>query len=422
MRESSKRSSRPTALTVGNYRCFAEPTRMRLAPLTLLYGWNNSGKSALVRMLALLGASVRGNVDGPLNLSIFGNMDPSSLFWKGETPSGESETPSPESGMSIELEWDDGQDPAHVKFVIGMDQESSFYFLRSIVVTNRLSVETLHWEIDITDRGLRRYRRIDRPDTEAVELSFDGLIPPEDVPGLEGLRSRMLALRANRIQWLHGVRVVPDSPHASPAQVRLLNKNGDNAVQAIWADLGLRERAREFFEVAAGRKLDIQETLEKKLRATLTPQVEGVENIDLKDTGEGMSQCLPVVVALAMTARPDGPQILAIEEPESHLHPRVQKTLVDFICRTANTPHRPAVILETHSNTMVLAVQLAISKGTISKDNVCAYWLEMEADGVSRPKEVSFTNEGIPLSNHFRGIFATESEILDALSEYVTGD
>ena len=43
---------------VENYRSFAERTSMILRPLTLLFGYNSSGKSALLRFLPLLAAAV----------------------------------------------------------------------------------------------------------------------------------------------------------------------------------------------------------------------------------------------------------------------------------------------------------------------------------------------------------------------------
>lgn len=40
------RGPKITAFTVKNYRSFLEETRVELRPLTLLFGYNNSGKSS----------------------------------------------------------------------------------------------------------------------------------------------------------------------------------------------------------------------------------------------------------------------------------------------------------------------------------------------------------------------------------------
>ena len=59
----------PSALHVRNYRSFPGPQQVELRPLTLFYGGNSSGKSALVRLLPLLADSVGSEDGGPLNLS-----------------------------------------------------------------------------------------------------------------------------------------------------------------------------------------------------------------------------------------------------------------------------------------------------------------------------------------------------------------
>lgn len=54
--------------SVKNYRSFEDETSIELRPLTLLFGYNSQGKSALLRTLPLLAASVRGPASSPLNL------------------------------------------------------------------------------------------------------------------------------------------------------------------------------------------------------------------------------------------------------------------------------------------------------------------------------------------------------------------
>lgn len=56
------------SFTLANYRSFVEPTTIELRPLTLLFGYNNAGKSALLRALPLLAASLRGQPGVPLAL------------------------------------------------------------------------------------------------------------------------------------------------------------------------------------------------------------------------------------------------------------------------------------------------------------------------------------------------------------------
>ncbi len=53
---------------VERYRSFASRTRVELKPLTLLFGYNSAGKSALARAVPLVAASCGGAAFGPLAL------------------------------------------------------------------------------------------------------------------------------------------------------------------------------------------------------------------------------------------------------------------------------------------------------------------------------------------------------------------
>ena len=59
----------PSEITVAQFRSFRRRTTLELRPLTLLYGPNNVGKSALLRLLPLLGDSVAAGATVPLVLS-----------------------------------------------------------------------------------------------------------------------------------------------------------------------------------------------------------------------------------------------------------------------------------------------------------------------------------------------------------------
>jgi AAA15 family ATPase/GTPase len=75
----------PTAITLWNYRSFATPVSFELRPITLLYGINNAGKSALLRALPILSESVGPEASGPLHLESPAAFETTfqDLRWKG---------------------------------------------------------------------------------------------------------------------------------------------------------------------------------------------------------------------------------------------------------------------------------------------------------------------------------------------------
>ena len=69
------------------------------------------------------------------------------------------------------------------------------------------------------------------------------------------------------------------------------------------------------------------------------------------DIGVGISQLLPVVVAVL---DPDGPGITAIEQPELHVHPRLQVELGDLFAQGAAGGN--VFLIETHSEHLLLRI------------------------------------------------------------------
>ena len=108
--------------------------------------------------------------------------------------------------------------------------------------------------------------------------------------------------------------------------------------------------------------------------------------VRVPDVGVGVSQVLPVVVA---TLDPGRPGITAIEQPELHLHPRVQVELGDlFASRAAKGG---IFLIETHSEHLLLRFMKRMRQtydGTVGNgtpkmrpEDIAVYFVEIEPDG-----------------------------------------
>jgi AAA ATPase domain/Protein of unknown function (DUF3696) len=71
-----------------------------------------------------------------------------------------------------------------------------------------------------------------------------------------------------------------------------------------------------------------------------------------RDIGIGISQVLPVLVSAYASAQ----KILAIEQPEIHLHPALQAELGDVFIESALGGRQNSFILETHSEHLILRI------------------------------------------------------------------
>jgi hypothetical protein len=122
--------------------------------------------------------------------------------------------------------------------------------------------------------------------------------------------------------------------------------------------------------------------------------------VNIADSGFGVSQVLPLIVQ-ALSAR-EGSLTIA-EQPEIHLNPRLQTVLADLFVEMANTNHR--VIVETHSEHLLLRLRRLIAEGKIDSRYVGVYFVESDQGG-SRVREVELQENGhIPVESWPRGFF-----------------
>ncbi|WP_158620243.1 MULTISPECIES: AAA family ATPase [Corallococcus] len=207
----------------------------------------------------------------------------------------------------------------------------------------------------------------------------------------------MDALRG-RVQWIDGVRVRPkrDIPRTGTTLVNLAT-DGSNAADILVERPELVEEARRFYaDLTPPRDLEVKEVLESSHRITLNPKSQGSWRIDLVDTGEGMAQVLPVLVAATLAAREAPSGILAVEEPESHLHPDAQAALARYLCDIAARPAPPTLVIETHSRVFLLGVQLAVAAGRLPPERVGLAWIDQDAVGRSSITAVQLESSGHP--------------------------
>lgn len=130
---------------------------------------------------------------------------------------------------------------------------------------------------------------------------------------------------------------------------------------------------------------------------------------NIADVGFGFSQLLPVVAQLHALSEKDlrspargfaGQRIFAVEQPELHLHPGLQRNLADLFTETfANSDTNPIQltgVFETHSEAMVQRFGELISEGSLSPNDVSLVFVEKDRDGeLTRIRQTSFNDDGI---------------------------
>ncbi len=122
-------------------------------------------------------------------------------------------------------------------------------------------------------------------------------------------------------------------------------------------------------------------------------------NVALPDVGFGISQLLPFVVQSLVP----GKQIISIEQPEVHIHPRLQADLGDLLAEAIKR-HQKQFIVETHSEHLILRLQRLVYKGEIKPEDVSVIYVSRGPEG-AKAERLRLDEEGDFIDEWPNGFF-----------------
>lgn len=91
--------------------------------------------------------------------------------------------------------------------------------------------------------------------------------------------------------------------------------------------------------------------------------------VNIADVGLGVSQILPALVALETASVG---QLIHLEQPEIHLHPKAQRNLAKLLGQAATNKKR--LVVETHSSILIRGIQTLVAKGELDPKLVILHW------------------------------------------------
>jgi hypothetical protein len=165
------------------------------------------------------------------------------------------------------------------------------------------------------------------------------------------------------------------------------------------------------------KKIEATEINDTQIELKVSRTFDSDDMVNIVDVGSGVSQILPVLVALVV-AEPE--QLVYLEEPEIHLHPRAQANLGEIIVDAANRGVR--VVLETHSDLLLRRIQSLVAEDKISADKAILHWFSRDENGFTQVTSTplnetgGYGNPDFPLD--FSDVFLDEEgRYLEAASE-----
>lgn len=377
-------SPRLRSLTVKGYKSIIDEQTIEFRPLTILAGANSAGKSSLLQPLLLLKQTLSTPFDpGPMlldgsNVRLTaveqfiprGIPETKTKFKIGlilENSMQLQVTFSPDPGHGIELSEmtiiQDGSEKDRPKISIGMSSaqlEANWPVLKSFRERLLGDLATKHAFKGAEDALWVVVR--DRCFLEVELRGPNGLGIPAPM-----LHSYLFGSQIERIIHVPGLRGNPGRTYSVAAVGNSFPGTFESYVASVinhWRltkDENLKGLGQDLEALGLTWKVEARpkdDTQVEILVGRLPHAARGGARdlVSIADVGFGVSQTLPVLVALRV-AEPG--QIVYLEQPEIHLHPRAQRKLANILAAAAN--RGVIVVVETHSALLLRGVQTLVA-------------------------------------------------------------
>ena len=370
------------------YKAFKDPVSIELRPLTLFFGKNNSGKSALLRLprLLLRALSARNYRGFPLVVDglNYGRYFHELIHGGDLHGSAEFSIVMENSGESLEL-------TAEVQNIYNASRVPGKPIKFPVVSNFRLTGSSISidwtWEPEISE--VANYQGIGK-------IPFWGLFPnpKSGKPGYQ-LRSHIDTWRKrvtnfeDRMEHLGPMRANIERVYVG-GQTGPMDFNGEGSINQIAHNDDLLTELGEWYEKhLEGWRFDL-----KRSGDAVEPVLKrGQSTVSLADCGQGMQHLLPIVIQqLGHQLDEQEPFLNLVEEPELHLHAAAHAPLGDLFLNTAKTG-RGQVIVETHSENLLLRIRRRIAEGQ-DPNLVALYWIEDLPEGFSNVRRINILKNG----------------------------
>ncbi len=401
-----------TSLAVSGFKSIVNEQTLEIRPLTLLAGANSSGKSSMLQPLLLLKQTLEAPYDpGPLLLNgpnvkftstrqffptVSGRGHPTEFVIAIET-SNESRFAAAFHGKVLGKSFDVNYNHFELKNKkIRVDRKLTYDSLVEFAhpQVSPTSIEEMRNEVRKFGFEIKRDRF--GFDIGSVQLPMLFLYLFDLIQLKEAIARLILD-----VVHLPGLRGNPERTYPVTTVGPRFPGTFENYVASL-IDHWSTEASEKLSELSDGLKMlglswkveakRVDETqVELRVGRILQPKQGGARDlINIADVGVGVSQALPVAVALIGTAPG---QLVYIEQPEIHLHPRAQVAMARLLVNAAKRGVR--VVAETHSSLLLLGVQALVAEAVIEPSEVGLNWfLRDTKSGITRIQTAELDEAG----------------------------
>jgi hypothetical protein len=131
-----------------------------------------------------------------------------------------------------------------------------------------------------------------------------------------------------------------------------------------------------------------------------------------RGVGYGIGQLLPIVVQSLLSRS----GMILIEQPEVHLHPRLQAAVGDLLVDTARSG-RAQLLVETHSEHLVLRLLRRVREGVLDPADLAILYVDLDDEGAAFVRRLEVDSAGDLVDGWPGGFFDERlAEVLGGLS------
>jgi predicted ATPase len=183
---------------------------------------------------------------------------------------------------------------------------------------------------------------------------------------------------------------------------------------------------QEYAEIDSINKAELVKRISVASNKLVLKRLNSSQKISLSDVGFGISQLLPIIDAYTrnIVINHRSYSYIFVEQPELHLHPRMQTVLADMIISwcykmsqyrgdwMSDKEHK--TIIETHSEHLLLRIlrrirettagELPVGCDPLSTDQLAIYYMEQK-DGIVRVRNLDVSPDGDSLGDWPKGFF-----------------
>ena len=399
------------------YKGYARRVEVELAPLTILVGPNNAGKTALAQAIQLLaGGLAPSESDGrePLPLDSGG-------IRHGET------FEDLVTGRALH-----GRLRLSITLADGGAESSLAATVTNVVAPGRPSERQISdWRLTSGGREIVAERqgfgatsdyRISMPGAEPNPrtVAWRGLLPSRPDELAEWVAPQVDAFAG----WAAGVRhlrcprsLLPSPFSATKHAPTAIGSDGRDTPLALAADDALRQSVRDWYRKTFGVRIDVAAQGKYFELVTGTPVRD--DDVRLEQSGRGLSHVLPVAVT-ALSARGAGPGADVIEHPEAELHPAAHADVAELLLANLAGAARP-LIVETHSEMVLLRARRWVAEGRLPAGHVLVYWVHADPARGSVLEKIGIRDNG-EMETWPESVFIEDYEEILAIRRAARGD